>query len=272
MTEDRRAELLTLAQECRRLATRVLDKCPEPGGSADAPFLRSAAVRMLTAKACDSFDGITLLAASGFVNEASVLLRVLLETVVTTEFILKHGDAGVFLYWEGMRDHKMRLKGLLEKGRMNQIFPAQVVCEGIRTLERECQRFDSDLPRAFGGLPNGDILWKKGKKERCRWKDVKIAERFRSTGLQSLYDSVYLLTSLAAHAHSAIQLSYFNPPESADPLVGPKTKYFKETISAACRLLVVQTHDLDGTLGLGLSELIEHQENRVIAIAGGEGK
>ncbi len=265
MSEEHRAGVLALATECRQLVDRVMARAEKPSGPPSSENLLKRAVAMLTAKACDTFDGLLLLAGHGLIGEAFVLYRVLLETFANTEFIVKHGDAGTFLFWEGTAAHLRQLEKILKRGYMKDHWPEADVCEGIRRLETECREIEDVLPSAFGGLPAGDVLWEGTPKRRLTWERLRVSGRFERAGLKSLYETVYALASQHVHADPAIQRSYFDPPGSQDPLVGQKTRYFEKVVTLACLALIAQAGAASKVFAVGLDECVNSHFARVRA-------
>ena len=268
ISETRRAELLALATECRELVDCVMASAEKPSGPPSSQNLLKRAVAMLTAKACDTFDGLLLLAGHGLIGEAFVLYRVLLETFANTEFIIKHGDAGTFLFWEGTVVHLRKLRKMLEQGHMKDHWSEADTCEGIRRLGTECREIEDALPSAFGGLPAGDALWAEGTtKRRLTWEGIRVSGRFERAGLKPLYETVYSIASQHVHADPAIQRSYFDPPGSQDPLVDPKMRYFEDVVIWACLALIAQAGALDKAFAVGLDKHVNSYFARVRASA-----
>jgi len=260
---------LALATECRALSENLLAEIGPPNKAAfSLEHLLRLILLVLTAKACDTFDALVLLCRSGWGVEASVLLRVLLETAANAAFVKALPEPGLFLYAESTAksigdyltaiDWAERLEGDL---------PPDVL--GRRAAaEREREEAVKWLESFLGVPARSDTLaWdKKGK--RRYWSDISIERRMRLAGMESWYGTVYRLMCTGVHAAGGIQSTYLDIEPTPGLRCGPKVGWAEMVLPYACQVFLLHLGVIGEVFAADNAVLIEAQRQRLSALHG----
>lgn len=265
------ARWLALAAECRALAGKLMAEVGPPSRAAfSLDHLLRLVVLLLAAKACDTFDALVLLCRSGWGVEASVLLRVLLETAANAAFVTAVPEPGLFLYAESTdkaaRDY---LTAIQWAERLEGWLPPDVV-ERRAAAERERQQIGQWLRSFLGVPPKSDSLvwWQSGKNEGKRryWRDISIEERMRLADMESWYGTIYRLMCTGIHAAGGIQSTYLQAEPKPSLRYGPNVGWAEMVLPYACQVLMLHLGVVGNIFAVESAPLIEAQRERLHTI------
>jgi hypothetical protein len=257
------------AVECRGLAGRLAEQAARQPEKAPSQLqgLERLIIRMLTPKACDTFDALVVLCQAGWGVEAAVLARVLIETVATAVLINRHPDPFLFLYVEstakGLRDYIATLGHVERRG--GQLPSSRQ--ESRAAAERNLEQVAPLLEGALGVPDRSDPFcwWHKGPKsgKRRHWHEISIEKRMKEAGLGDVYQTDYRLLSVSVHAAASIQGIYLKegPPYAA--LFGPRAEWVDTVLPKACHYLLLHLLILDAAFEMHNEPLIEAQNKRL---------
>lgn len=201
-------------------------------------------VSFFAGKACKTHKAIVILAERGYGQDAGILLRSLVDLVISAYWISKDPVPRVERYM----DYDWILRSKYENvGRS-----ADALARLTPEIRAKIAALDVEIKKKAQGAKQ------KHRYDRRGWSGTSIWDMAKEVGFQNYYNYAYRLLSDLEHSNSRSTTSYLEEVSGAYQFnVGPGPQYVRVVLATAYHLLIDLFSLADKVLNLGLARALD---------------